>query len=152
LLAGRAAHTGRRWDEAIHRYREALAHAPRCAEAHARIAEAYLFQNTPATATNALAAYQQSLDMNPRDAAVVFSMAMAQQQLGDTNQAFAAFRRAFALDPHNADYWTEFGRLQERLGNNDDAMRAYQKAVDGHHPDANHLLQRLRRRIENQNR
>ena len=143
LLAGRGAQAAREWIEAVHCYWEAIADAPDFAEAYARTGETYTLQRTPSSATNALAAYQRSLELNPRDAAVVLSMALTHETLGDTNRALAAFQRVFALDPHNADYWIEFGRFQERLGNHAEALRAYEKAARVNHPDAGPLIQQL---------
>jgi len=114
LLAGRGRQAAREWNEAIQCYREAIADAPAFAEAYARIGEAYLFQHTPATATNALAAFQRALELNPRNAAVVLCTGLAYDMLGDTNKAHAAFQRVFALDPHNPDYRAEFERLQHQ--------------------------------------
>jgi O-antigen ligase/predicted TPR repeat methyltransferase len=143
LLAGRGRQSAREWTEAINCYRAAIADAPYYAEAYARIGEVYLLQRTPATATNALAAYQRALELNPRDATVVMRTALAYETLGNTNNALAAFQRVFTLDPHNADHWIEFGQFQERLGNKAEALRAYQKAARVNHPEVNHLIQRL---------
>jgi len=148
VLAGRAAQAARAWGEAVVSYQRALGLAPHWSEAYARMGEAYRLQGSAVAATNALAAYQRALEWNPRNAAVVLSVALTHETLGDTNKAAAAFQRLFVLDPHNADYWVEYGRFAEKLGRTNEALRAYQKAARASHPEATYLL----RRLQNQNR
>lgn len=156
LIDGRNAQTAREWTEALQQYREAIADTPKFAEPYARIGEVYRLQFIESSATNAaqlvvqsLAAYQQSLKLNPRDAAVWLQVALAHERLGDINKAVTTFDRVFALDPHNVQHLIEFGQFQERLGHHTEAIRAYEKAIRLNSAEAAHLLRQLR---QNQNR
>jgi hypothetical protein len=85
-----------RLDEAIVRFRQALAIDPGLVVAHVNLASAQAARGHPA---EAVAACQQALALKPRDPVALTTLGMAYEALGQQALATAQYRRALEIDP-----------------------------------------------------
>jgi tetratricopeptide (TPR) repeat protein len=80
--------------------------------------------------TEALAACQRAIDLDPTDAASHNGLGYVYRELGQYDQALAAYQRAIELDPKDASPHNGVGNVYYQLGQYDQALAAYQRAVE----------------------
>ncbi len=77
----------------------------------------------------AIAAYQEAIALDPKDAYPHNGLGLVYDDLGRTEAAIAAYRQAIALDPKDAYPHTGLGNVYLQLGRNEAAIAAYQEAI-----------------------
>jgi len=80
--------------------------------------------------TDAIAAYEQLLDANPRNATVLHLKGLAQYQSGDAASAAETLALALELDASNANHHSNYGAVLAALGKTGAAVQALEKAVE----------------------
>ena len=78
----------------------------------------------------ALAAYRQALELDPKYAAPWYGLGLVYRALGRHDEALAAHRKALELNPQLAAPWNGLGVVYRALGRNDEALAAYRKALE----------------------
>ncbi len=78
---------------------------------------------------DAIAAFQQALELDPAYADAYFALANAHNRKGNLDEAIAAIRKAIELDPKEALYYTELSRLYVQLGMVPEAEAAKAEAL-----------------------
>ena len=78
---------------------------------------------------DAVAACEQLLDANPRNATVLHLKGLAQYQSGDAASAEETLALALELDASNANHHSNYGAVLAALGKTDEAIQALEKAV-----------------------
>ncbi len=79
--------------------------------------------------TAAEAAYRQTLQLRPGDAATLAGWADSLTKLGRTDEAIAAYQEAVQREPDNYVYWASLGVLHETKQAWQEALAAYERAV-----------------------
>lgn len=131
VVRGSALSRDAQMDDAIASYRRAIRIAPSNGAAHRGLGQALSAQAfwnldreaKSAQATEALAALQRALTLNPWDAEALFGVSRAYNTLGDQEQALASLRDLLERVPHHKGYGLELG-LQLRT------MQKYEEALD----------------------
>jgi len=75
-----------------------------------------------------IAAYRQSLSVNPRDSRTSFDLGMAYVAAHDVGRAQAAFQSGLAVDPNNPSFYVARGAVYELQGRLDDAKAMFERA------------------------
>ncbi len=78
----------------------------------------------------AIAAFQQAIVLNPKNANFYNGLGVVYNDLGLTDEAIAAYQQAIALDPKHSISHNGLGNVYAGLGRADDAIRVYQQAID----------------------
>jgi tetratricopeptide (TPR) repeat protein len=78
----------------------------------------------------AIAAFQQALERNPRHALAYLGLAVTFLRLDRFEESLASFHQAIKLDPANAVAYADRGILYDRAGNHADALRDYRQALE----------------------
>ncbi len=120
LLLGRTLMNANRFGEAVEAFDRLAALAPEDAEAHAMLAEAYIFGNDGLVTRDARLALQRALQLEPGNPSASYYMGLALQQEGDLRAAFDTWL-ALARNAEPDAPWLPLvtGRLRElapRLG------------------------------------
>lgn len=120
LLLGRTLMNANRFGEAVEAFDRLAALAPEDAEAHAMLAEAYIFGNDGLVTRDARLALQRALQLEPGNPSASYYMGLALQQEGDLRAAFDTWL-ALARSAEPDAPWLPLvtGRLRElapRLG------------------------------------
>ena len=117
----------RRWADAEAAAREAIALRPRVPDLHVELGHVFSDQGRD---EDALAAYTQALDIDPRDEWAMRSRVAALRALRRWADAEAAARDAIALRPRVPDLHVELGQVFSDQGRDEDALAAYTQALD----------------------
>jgi len=80
--------------------------------------------------TEALAAYQRAIELDPKDAYPHHGLGNVYSDLGNYDEAIAGYQRAIQLDPKFAAPHNGLGNVYQLLGHYEKALSAYQKAVE----------------------
>lgn len=115
-----------RLDEARAILEQALARAPRDAEAAIALAEVHVRAARPVAAIRLVRA---ALRSRPTDARAHGTLGAALQMTGDHEGALLSFERATALEPGSADAWCGLAQVHERMHRLDAAARALDRAI-----------------------
>lgn len=78
----------------------------------------------------AIAACQQAIALDPKDASPHHGLGNVYADLGRTDDAIAAYQQAIALDPKNALPHNGLGIVYRQLGRTDDAIASFQQAIE----------------------
>ncbi|MBI5430530.1 MAG: tetratricopeptide repeat protein [Nitrosomonadales bacterium] len=78
---------------------------------------------------NALAAFQKTAELMPKDAEAHFNLGVVQKSLGLSADAAASYRRAIRLKPDYAEAHGNLGNVLYDLGQIKDAVVSYRRAV-----------------------
>lgn len=78
----------------------------------------------------AIVAFQQAIELNPRDASVYLYLNRAYQEIDALDEALQACRTAVELRPDFADAHHEIGKIAHQKGQLEDAVKAYQQAIE----------------------
>ena len=112
--------------EAISTFEKVVALAPRNAEAHFDLANAYAAGgNCPA----ALVRYRQVLELDPNMPGVHNNLGNAYTILGDLERAVDSYREALRLNPQSAKALNNLGYALRAMGRADEAIRCYEQAL-----------------------
>jgi len=79
--------------------------------------------------TQAEACFQEALQFNPRDAALLYNLGNAQRELGKAAEAAKQYQKTIQLAPNDADAYNNLGNVQRELGQLDLAIESYKKAL-----------------------
>ncbi len=123
---GAALQADGRLDEAIARYRRAIAERPEYAPAYSNLATAL---RQTGRRQEAQATYERALALQPDFAAAHFNLANLLLEEGKTDQAAAHFERATRDEPASADAHNNFGIALASAGRVDDALREFRAAI-----------------------
>jgi tetratricopeptide (TPR) repeat protein len=128
LLLGDTATSFGRYDLAIEQYQQVLAANPNnTGDIHFRVGQVYLAKGDLSTA---IAHYQKSASVNPKDARAWAFLASAEQDAGKAEQAKADYKRALDLRPGHPALLNNLAYLiAETGGNLDDALKYAQQAL-----------------------
>lgn len=118
-----------RVEEAIERFRQALAIKPGFAEAHAGWGTALARAGRPA---EAIERYRLAVESWPGYARAHGNWGAALAQLGRLDEAIEHYRRALELDPSLADAAVNWGNALVRTGRFDEAIDRYRRALEFH--------------------
>jgi tetratricopeptide (TPR) repeat protein len=129
------------WDRALELYRSAIAADPGFPEPHARTGDIYRAQSALAAAPEdeaerlqlaqqAIAAYSQSLALNPYQSDVMLRLASAFELAGDNVSALRTYDRALAVDPNNAFNYLRLGVFYRRMGEMERATEAFETSSE----------------------
>ncbi len=77
----------------------------------------------------AVAAFEQALQLKPNHVVAMLSLAGALNALGKTSRSEEVLNRASRVAPLDADVWYQYGRLDAQLGRSDGALEKLQKAI-----------------------
>jgi tetratricopeptide (TPR) repeat protein len=77
----------------------------------------------------AIAAYQQAITLDPKDAYPHNGLGIVYRALGRYDEAIAAYQQAITLDPKDAYPHNGLGIVYRALGRYDEAIAAYQQAI-----------------------
>lgn len=80
--------------------------------------------------TEAIAAYNEALKINPNHAPTLSNLGVAYYQQGDLVQAKRSFEKALAVSANDAETYYLLGAAQLQLGEMDAAEKSLQKAVE----------------------
>jgi len=127
------------WDSALESYRNAIAADPGFPEPWAKTGDIYRSQSALAStpedeaarqqlAQQAIAAYGQSLTLNPYQSEVMLRLASAYELAGDNGSALRTYQRALAVDPNNAFNYMRLGIFYRRIGEGQQAIEAFEKS------------------------
>ena len=78
----------------------------------------------------ALAAYQRSFELNPKDGVPHIGLGNVYSDLGRYDEALAAYQRALELDPKLTYAHNGLGNVYRKLGRYDEALAAYRRALE----------------------
>lgn len=119
-------HQAGRLPQAEARYREILAHDPRCIEALHCLGNALTAQGR---LDEALACYRQALLLNPNFAEGYCNLGSLFGRGGRFDEALLCFRQALVLQPDNAAAHQNLGSVLKDRGQLDAALSAYRHAI-----------------------
>ncbi|MBI1926555.1 tetratricopeptide repeat protein, partial [Candidatus Poribacteria bacterium] len=77
----------------------------------------------------AIAEFQQTLKLLPRDVDARITLGMAFYKKGDASNAIEAYQRALEIDPNNVEALNNLGMAYDELGRFDDAIASYRSAL-----------------------
>ena len=84
----------------------------------------------------AVEAYQQSIEMNPKSPAAHFNLGLAYKKTGDNKNAARAFEKTLALEPSHMDAHVSLGNVYNRLERWQDAIGTLNVVVHRRQNDA----------------
>jgi len=127
------------WDQAMDSYRRAIAADPHFPEPYAKIGDIFRSRSALAAAPGdqaerqqlaqqAIAAYRQSLELNPYQSEVMLRLASAYELAGDNSSALGTYNRALAVDPNNAFNYMRLGIFYRHVGEEQLAVEAFEKS------------------------
>lgn len=120
LLAAHVLQRNDAWQSEENIWADAASKGPMMARPHVNLGKAYLEQGRY---TEAIAASQRGLEVQPHTARAHYNIGMAYQRLGGFEQAQASYARALEIDPRRVEALNNLGTLyQER--------REYRRAVE----------------------
>jgi O-antigen ligase len=128
------------WDAAQAWYQLALRYDFGNPETHAQIGDAYRMQSAELErdedavirqrlAFSSIAAYRQSLLLNPFQSEVMLRLANAYELAGDPTSALHTYDKALEVDPNNAFIWLRLGMFCRRIGETQRAIEALQRSA-----------------------
>jgi tetratricopeptide (TPR) repeat protein len=123
---GSALQSEGRLDQAIERYRRAIAIKPDYVPAYSNLGAALLARGDPA---GAISAYQQALTIDPNFPDAHFNLGNALMREGDAAGAIAHFRSALKSSPDSADARTNLGAALVANGQLDQGINELQYAL-----------------------
>jgi cytochrome c-type biogenesis protein CcmH/NrfG len=98
------------------------------ARGYAQLGYAHLFKKQR---EDSLVAYEQAIDLNPKDADILADTAMATRSSGNTDRALQLMKRAMRLNPFHPDlYLWILGETYFDLGQYEHAVRTLEKMRD----------------------
>lgn len=104
-------------------------------------ATAYLMRgnasDSKADYDRAIADYDQSIGLDPKNGKAFYNRGKAWQQKGDNNRAMADYDKAISLDPKIVDAYSNRGLVWAARGDNDRAIADYDQAIG---LDPNHTI------------
>jgi tetratricopeptide (TPR) repeat protein len=115
-----------RIDDAIERYRKAVAIKPDYAPAYSNLGSALLSKGD---AAGAIGAYQQALSIDPNFSDAHFNLGNALMREGDPVRAIPHFRRVLSNAPDSIDARTNLGIALTATGQLDDGITELEAAV-----------------------
>jgi cytochrome c-type biogenesis protein CcmH/NrfG len=80
--------------------------------------------------TGAIAALEQQVGANPRNAEAWASLGNNYFDIDDHANAIRAYKKHLELKPGNADVWTDMGIMYRLSGRPDEAIRCFEKAIE----------------------
>jgi len=92
----------------------------------------------------AIAQYQQALQINPHYAEACYNLGNAFRQVGRMNEAIAYYQKALQIKPDYAEACYDLGNTFREMGKLEEAITDYQKALQIH-PDYVEALNNLAR-------
>jgi tetratricopeptide (TPR) repeat protein len=101
--------------------------APQLAEAHQRLG---LVLQAVGRLSEAAAAYQRALALDPEYVAALIGLGEIEAQFGHPDSALQRFDTAIEIDPHQAKAHLARGRLLEATGRTDEALAAYFRTLE----------------------
>jgi len=78
---------------------------------------------------NALAAFQKTAQLMPKDAEAYFNLGVVQRGLGLLNEAVASYRRALQIKPAYAEAHSNLGNTLKDVGQLDEAVASFRRAL-----------------------
>jgi tetratricopeptide (TPR) repeat protein len=114
-----------RYDEAIHKLREAARVAPNDAAICYNLGSACLVTRRFPDALHFLL---RALSLQPNFARTHYNLGMVMQEIGDPERALVAYRRAVTIAPEFAEAQYRTGDLQFESGLRDEARASYERA------------------------
>lgn len=118
---------GRRYEEGLKAYDQALALNPRLASAHNHKGNAYLSKGD---AQAAIQCYRSAVEANPKFAEAYANLGMTYYRIKKLDEAIQAYRKAADLMPQYADAFCNLGTAYHENGDDQNAMRAFQRAIE----------------------
>ncbi|WP_139240662.1 tetratricopeptide repeat protein, partial [Geitlerinema sp. PCC 9228] len=85
----------------------------------------------------AIAAYQQALEIDPNSAYAYFNLGLVYSNQGNYEQAIAAYQQGLEIDPNDASAYIGLGNAYSNQGKYEQAIAAYQQALEIDPNDAN---------------
>jgi tetratricopeptide (TPR) repeat protein len=79
--------------------------------------------------TEALGEFNQALEKDPEQPAIVAHIADAQLKLGKNDEALANYKKAIELDPNDPNLYTNMGVALSKLGKTAESQEAFKKAA-----------------------
>ena len=144
------------WSQAIQHYQRAVRFDPGNPETRAQIGDAYRMQSALADSQDDLAerrrlalmsvaAYRQSLLLNPFQSEVMLRLAAAYELASDTAGAARTYAEAVTIDPNNAFNWLRVGMFYRRIGDTGRAIEAlqYSQRLNNLEPIADKYLKEI---------
>ncbi len=116
-----------RWDEAVSRYRKAIALKPDHAYARNNLAMALARKGD---ADAALLTFAEALKLKPDDGRILNNCANFLVEIGRLNDAIVLYERAFVLNPQSVDTMVNLGNVRAQHGDHDAAIGLYRRALD----------------------
>lgn len=129
------------WDDALTHYARALRLDPRAPAAYAELGELYRLRSALAEtegqpdtrdryAREAVAAFEQSLRLNPYDSDILLRLGSAYELADQPAPARHAYERALQLDPNNGFAYVRLGVFCDRHHEREAAIVAFTKALE----------------------
>ncbi|PKO52756.1 MAG: glycosyltransferase [Betaproteobacteria bacterium HGW-Betaproteobacteria-20] len=75
------------------------------------------------------ASFNEALQFNPQDAALLYNLGNAQRELGKPADAAKQYLKAIQINPNDADTYNNLGNVQRESGQLDLAIVSYQQAL-----------------------
>jgi tetratricopeptide (TPR) repeat protein len=100
------------------------------------------YDSDPATRTEAVAAYERALSINPEHVDALINLGMLSYELGNLEKAAGCFQRAVELAPENPIARFNLGSVLEEMGKFQEARQQLRLAVrlNPHYADAHYNL------------
>lgn len=117
---------GRRWDDAIARYRAILARAPALSAINLQIAAAY---RSKGDYEAAIASYNDILKSDPNSSKAKVGIAIANVEQGDLAAAERTLEAASKADGATSEVFYSLAEVKMSKGLTDEASKAYQRAA-----------------------
>jgi Tfp pilus assembly protein PilF len=108
-------------DEAISEYRQAIALAPKDANAHYNLGSALVGKGTLDEAVSEL---RLAVTLGPRHTKAHYTLGLALGHQGKLDEAAAAYRRTIAIDPEFAKAHCNLGHILQRQGRLTESLKA----------------------------
>jgi tetratricopeptide (TPR) repeat protein len=123
-----------RYQEAVGAFEEAVKLNPSQELAYGNLADAYRWSGQPEKAMaaydRAIALAYKELDVNPRKASAMASLALYYAKKGNSLRALDFSRRALALDGNNVEFMYGDGVVKALAGENQDAIESLRRALE----------------------
>jgi FkbM family methyltransferase len=138
-LLGVISYVLKKYDSAIHYFKESLSFDPSDAEAYYNCGNAFKDQEQ---FDEAAAWYKKALQFDPRNPYIYLNLGYVLGKKGELDEAVQCYREAIRLEPDNAMAHFNLGNALFDKGLFDAAIEQYQKtiAIDPDHADAYHYL------------
>lgn len=134
------------WDDALDYFRRAISYDSKFPDPHNWMGDIFskqaVFRRDAAredAVRQAVDAFRQSLELNPRQTDIWLRLAFAYQLAGKNDEALAAYHKAIELDPNDSFVWLRLGTFYRHIGDIPRAREAIKKSYDLR-PDSVSLL------------